>query len=149
MVLATTDTAPCRPCSRHYYHAAMVELRAHALVWGDGPVGGRLEALSLDVICAPRGAPELGAVDEDVVEDYAAAMLSGAAFPPVAVFSDGADYWLTDGFHRVAAAQCAGLTVIHAQVRPRTRDDAIRARACWSVLKGGHHVGVGTGGPAS
>ena len=50
----------------------------------------------------------------------------GLRFPPVILFTDGADfYWLGDGFHRVFAARKAGLTEITAEVRPGTRRDAL------------------------
>jgi hypothetical protein len=37
------------------------------------------------------------------VDEYAEAMASGAEFPPLVVFFDGTDYWLSDGFHRFGA----------------------------------------------
>jgi hypothetical protein len=37
------------------------------------------------------------------VEEYVAAMATGADFPPLTVFWDGAEYWLADGFHRLWA----------------------------------------------
>jgi hypothetical protein len=39
----------------------------------------------------------------DKIEEYTQAMLDGAAFPPLTVFWDGAEYWLADGFHRLEA----------------------------------------------
>lgn len=38
-----------------------------------------------------------------VVAEYADAMRRGDQFPPIEVFYDGKVYWLTDGFHRLAA----------------------------------------------
>jgi hypothetical protein len=46
-------------------------------------------------------------------------------FPPVAVFHDGTDYWLSDGFHRHAAAKKARLHSLKAEVRQGSRRDAI------------------------
>jgi hypothetical protein len=65
-----------------------------------------------------------------VVRDYAAAMKQQRAegdlrFPPVILFSDGQNYWLGDGFHRVLSATRAGLTEIAAEVRQRTQRDAV------------------------
>lgn len=62
---------------------------------------------------------------QDVVEEYAAAMVDGAEFPPVTVFYDGTDYWLADGFHRVAAAEAASRSDIDCDIRQGTRRDAI------------------------
>jgi ParB-like nuclease domain len=61
-------------------------------------------------------------IHTSVVRAYAAAMkeqqIDGALkFPPVVLFTDGNDYWLSDGFHRVLAARQAGLTEIPAEVR--------------------------------
>lgn len=43
----------------------------------------------------------------------------------VSVYFDGTTYWLDDGFHRLAAAQQAGLEVIACEVRSGTLSDAI------------------------
>lgn len=43
----------------------------------------------------------------DVIGDYAEMMRTGVVFPPVTVYFDGKDYWLADGFHRLAAAKQA------------------------------------------
>ncbi len=53
----------------------------------------------------------------DVVADYAEAILAGATFPPITVFHDGQTHWLVDGFHRVAAAEQAGIPTIAADIR--------------------------------
>ncbi len=63
--------------------------------------------------------------DIDTVGNYAEAMADGAQFPEVTVFTDGTTYWLADGFHRVAAARRNGRTVISADVRKGTEDDAV------------------------
>jgi hypothetical protein len=64
------------------------------------------------------------ALNFEVVEDYSAAMGAGAQFPPVAVFYDGTDYWLADGFHRVKAAYAAGHDTIECEVRQGRLEDA-------------------------
>jgi hypothetical protein len=61
----------------------------------------------------------------DVVEEYAAAMADGAKFPAITVFYDGAEYWLADGFHRLAATETAGSLTINCDVRQGTRRDAV------------------------
>ena len=62
--------------------------------------------------------------DPGTVQDYRAAMLDGATFPPVVIFQDGPNNWLADGFHRVEAATLAGLVEIAADVRQGTARDA-------------------------
>ncbi|MGI8406505.1 MAG: streptomycin biosynthesis regulator, partial [Thermomicrobiales bacterium] len=56
-------------------------------------------------------------MNADIVADYADAMRSGATFPPITVFHDGQTHWLADGFHRVAAAEQAGIITIAADIR--------------------------------
>ena len=63
--------------------------------------------------------------DAETIDNYAEAMADGAQFPEVTVFTDGAHYWLADGFHRVMAAKQNGRTVISADVRKGTEDDAV------------------------
>ncbi len=56
------------------------------------------------------------AINPDIVEEYAALMRDGVVFPPVRVWWDGRDYWLADGFHRIAAAKRAAFNEIAAEV---------------------------------
>ena len=63
--------------------------------------------------------------DAETIDNYAEAMADGAQFPEVTVFTDCTHYWLADGFHRVMAAKQNGRTVIAADVRKGTEDDAV------------------------
>lgn len=73
--------------------------------------------------------------DQMAVAEYAEAMKNGAEFPPVILFFDGTDYWLADGFHRVAASEAAGRAELLADVRQGTRRDAV----LFSVGVNAHH----------
>ena len=64
------------------------------------------------------------APDPNITEEYAALMRAGVRFPPISVRYDGADYWPSDGFQRLAAAKLADFLEINAEVRPGTREDA-------------------------
>lgn len=57
-------------------------------------------------------------INADVVDEYAEAIAGGAVFPAVIAFHDGTHYGLADGFHRVAAALKAGLTITASRSRP-------------------------------
>jgi hypothetical protein len=63
-------------------------------------------------------------IDPHTVARYADLMREGVVFPPVTVWSDGDSWWLTDGFHRVAALERLGLGEVHAFVFEGTIDDA-------------------------
>jgi hypothetical protein len=70
--------------------------------------------------CRARG------INKRTVTDYAEAMKGGATFPPVTVFRDTKGvHWLADGFHRVAAAELAGLAEVAADVREGDRKAAL------------------------
>lgn len=64
-------------------------------------------------------------ISMDHAREYAEAMATGAVFPPIDVRYDGQDHWVSDGFHRLMAADLAGAQEIDATVRPGTRRDAI------------------------
>lgn len=64
-------------------------------------------------------------IKEDSVMSYAAAMKSGAKFPPVIAFNDGQEIWLADGYHRFAAAECIGQKTYDVDLRPGSLRDAI------------------------
>jgi hypothetical protein len=55
-------------------------------------------------------------INSAVVRAYAELMRDGTSFPPIQVRFDGVDYWLSDGFQRVAAAEMAGLVEVMALV---------------------------------
>ena len=48
--------------------------------------------------CQPRAD-----IDEDLVNEYAAALESGENLPDIVVFYDGESHWLADGYHRLRA----------------------------------------------
>ena len=79
-----------------------------------------IAAIRRDEACQPRATTHL-----DLIEEYANALLDGAAFPPVTLFYDGTIYWLADGYHRLDAAEAACRAEILADVRPGSRRDAI------------------------
>ena len=55
-------------------------------------------------------------MDADTITHYAEVMKEeGNVFPPLVVFYDGTDHWLSDGFHRHAAAKKAGLGSLKAR----------------------------------
>jgi hypothetical protein len=65
------------------------------------------------------------AKDPGLVAEYAALMECGVEFPPVTVWWDGQVFWLTDGFHRVAAAERLDFREISADIH---RGDVMEAR---------------------
>jgi polyhydroxyalkanoate synthesis regulator phasin len=64
-------------------------------------------------------------LQQDVVDDYVAAMRAHATFPAVDVYYDGSVYWLADGFHRVAAYRTLRVKTIDANVYDGTVRDAL------------------------
>lgn len=65
------------------------------------------------------------ALNQEVVTEYSFAMKQGDEFPPIIVFYDGSNYWLADGYHRIAAVQANGDLEIIAERKCGSRRDAI------------------------
>lgn len=61
---------------------------------------------------------------------YARLMVTGTIFPPVRAYFDGAQYWLADGFHRIAAALLINDVAIDADIRSGARQSAIFDACC-------------------
>lgn len=64
------------------------------------------KTVAINSIRTDGGTQARGTIHAAKVEEYAAVIEEGEGryeFPPVDVFYDGTDYWLADGFHRVAA----------------------------------------------
>lgn len=81
--------------------------------------------INLEKIIINGGTQSRDKIDENVVADYADAMLAGAEFPPLEVFHDGVSYWLADGFHRFFAAKRAGSPGFKCNLHEGTLRDAI------------------------
>ena len=80
----------------------------------------RVEPIPLDRI-KDGGAQMRVEMRPETVNEYAADMLDGAAFPPIVVFYDGCDFWLADGFHRVEAGRKISREMIVAEIRKAPR----------------------------
>lgn len=83
------------------------------------------QTLPITVIRIDGGTQPRSAISEDTVREYAEAMTENAVFPPVALFYDGAEYWLADGFHRYHAARKIQLLSLPCEVHHGTRRDAV------------------------
>lgn len=71
--------------------------------------------------------------DEELIQEYVA---SFAKLPPVVVFKTKEGLLLSDGFHRVAAAERLGRKEIDVEVRSGTRNDALEYAAIANMQHG-------------
>lgn len=78
-----------------------------------------LDALRLDGGTQPRDG-----LNTVYVSELAQAIEDGAALPPIDVMHDGANYWLYDGYHRVAAHRQANILTIPATIHQGSQQDA-------------------------
>lgn len=76
------------------------------------------------------------AMSAETVQDYAERIEAGEPLPPVVVYDDGENYWLSDGFHRFSAHESLGHSDIPAEVRQGSRLDAIRNSAEANAIHG-------------
>src|SRR4051794_39695887 len=90
-----------------------------------------------DMIVLDERAQPRVTMDFAMVEEFAADMLRGDAFPPIDVFFDGEVYWLADGFHRYHAATAIQMTEIVCRVDDGDLDDAV-----WFSLQANRSNGV-------
>ncbi|GIK73827.1 MAG: hypothetical protein BroJett021_28150 [Chloroflexota bacterium] len=88
--------------------------------------------LAVEAIKVDGGTQMRAGLHEGTVQDYAETFQETrqwGSFPPVVVYHDGENYWLADGFHRLAAWKRSGNAQIGARipgdVRSGTRRDAI------------------------
>lgn len=96
--------------------------------------------LPIEKIRLDGGTQSRAQINQATVDEYSEAMndgvsfsdditeiQAGKAFPPIIVYYDGTDYWLADGFHRVAACQSAFISIVLAEIKQGTRRDAVLA----------------------
>jgi len=82
--------------------------------------------LSLSDIKVDQACQARVTTNATTIAEYAEIMMEeGNVFPPVVIYYDGTDHWLSDGFHRHAAAQKAELDSLKTEIRQGTRRDAI------------------------
>lgn len=79
------------------------------------------------------------ALNYEIVDEYAQAMLDGDKFPPVVVFNDGDTNYLVDGFKRYHAYKKNGMEIIDADVQMGTYDDAFDYALVVANRKNGEH----------
>ena len=80
--------------------------------------------IKVSAIRTDGGTQPRGELNQDRIGQMAGLLDDGHSVPPVVVFYDGESYWLADGFHRLAAHQCASLTRISCIVHQGTLEDA-------------------------
>lgn len=86
--------------------------------------GSQVRTLSIASICRDGGTQHRTIINSGLVGEYSAQMREGTVFPPVRIWWDGECFWLSDGFHRVAAAEAAGFGTISAEVHFGSPSDA-------------------------
>ncbi|MBT4818826.1 MAG: ParB N-terminal domain-containing protein [Lentisphaerae bacterium] len=88
-------------------------------------VGKKTAKLRIADIIRDEATQPRSEMNDAVVAQYAELMQGDTVFPPVVVFHSEGTYVLADGFHRIAAAELAGLEEIESEVREGSRRDAI------------------------
>ena len=83
-----------------------------------------MKRLNLAVIRIDGGTQVRKQLNQDKVQEYADLMRDKVEFPPITVFFDGSDYWLSAGFHRYFATKQIGNVSIDCDVKEGTVRDA-------------------------
>src|SRR5215510_2421084 len=92
---------------------------------GAGHEAHTLMTLNAEVLrCDADVQPRL-ALSDAHIREYAALLQEGHQLGTIVVFQDGSDYYLADGFHRVAAAKTIELEALPAEIRMGTKRDAM------------------------
>jgi len=64
-------------------------------------------------------------MDQTLIDEYADAVTNGAKFPAVTVFQDSGEFWLADGYHRLAAFKKIGALDIPVEIHQGTFREAV------------------------
>jgi hypothetical protein len=81
-----------------------------------------IESITVDKDLQPRVR-----LDSDAIADYKDVLFNGGELPPLELVQDGETYYLVDGFHRISSYKKLGILEVPANIRPGSRNDAIRA----------------------
>jgi len=85
----------------------------------------KVSSLHIDKIRTDGGTQARASLQPAVVRRYAGLIADDLVFPPLRVWFDGSHYWLSDGFHRLAAAALAGFKYVTVEVFSGSQQDAI------------------------
>lgn len=80
--------------------------------------------INIHLIRRDGGTQPRGVLDEDHINDLLHALKNGAKLEAILLYYDGENYWLTDGYHRLAAIIRHGKDKIKATIRQGTLQDA-------------------------
>ena len=83
-----------------------------------------MKRLNIAVIRIDGGTQVRKQLNQEKVQEYAELMLDKTVFPPITVFFDGSDYWLSSGFHRYFATKQTGSVSIDCEIIEGTVRDA-------------------------
>jgi hypothetical protein len=84
----------------------------------------KVEEIAINLIRTDGGTQYRTSIDNVVVEEYLDAMKDSAEFPPIEAVFDGEFYWLTDGFHRLAAFKQLGYLYMNVSFISGSQADA-------------------------
>ncbi len=87
----------------------------------------KYQSLKIESIRRDSGAQFRDGLSKTHIEAMVEALADGATLPAISVFSDGENFWLVDGEHRIEAHIGAGRESIEARVSDGTQLDARRA----------------------
>lgn len=85
----------------------------------------RIENIPLSKIRLDGGTQQRDVLDQDVIREYATAIVEETVMPPIEVVCDNSDYWLWDGFYRWYAHKMSGRDIITCSIRDGSKADAI------------------------
>jgi len=85
----------------------------------------RIELLKLQAIRTDGDTQLRAETNQETIQQYAQDMRDGDEFPPIVVFYDGTNYWLSDGYHRYYAVMHLERDEILADIRDGSRRDAL------------------------
>ena len=86
---------------------------------------GDVRRIPIGAIRSDGGTQVRARLELEMVDEFVEALEIGAVFPPVAVYQDGAIYWLADGFHRLEASKKTGAAEIGCEVLQGDRRAAV------------------------
>ena len=89
-----------------------------------------MKQINIHNIRTDGGTQSRVSLNQDVVNEYAELMAEGVRFPALAVYHDGSDYWLVDGFHRYFALKKNGASVVEVSATTGTlREAQLKSKA--------------------